>query len=103
MIKDTVEFTDYTVKGMDIAFSSGKRWQGVWPRHWQRVMITVPRMMDAQNKIFDWLEQNNRGRYGVYQITGDGRDAKLRIAFENGNDALMFKLRGGHKAYDENE
>ena len=103
MIKDTIQFTDYNVQGYAIAFPGGKRWYGSWPRHWQRIVISAPRQQDAQNKIFQWLEENNRGRYGAYQLNGHyhAGTGRLRLAFENSNDALMFKLQGGDKAYDQ--
>lgn len=70
---------------------------------WTRVQFILPDSWDAGKKVQDWLRDNCPGIWQAYSYqhpkhkkTGEHL---MVVRFEDKNDALMFKLRGGHQAW----
>ena len=56
--------------------------------------IVVGALWQFHRRI-EWMEENCNGRYFVAGIHGFGYEKVRLFAFENDNDATMFKLRYG--------
>ena len=71
---------------------------------WTRVQFPIPDGWEGSKKIQEWLEENCPGRWSTYSYQNpkskSGENIMV-IRFENKNDALMFKLKDGHKAWQE--
>jgi hypothetical protein len=70
---------------------------------WVRTQFVVPDAYDAPRKVEQWLNENCPGRWATYNYQsprGKTNDHVMVVRFEDKNDALMFKLRGGHQAYE---
>ena len=75
-----------------------------WPDHWTRIEVPVPQEYYHGSEIVDkWIEKNLYGRWGMIERTQRRGENLLIICFEFENDALMFKLLGGHEAWEEDE
>lgn len=111
-LDSTIEFEGLTVRKKEVLFRHGRCINNIpWPKHWTRVQITLPRQREAYRQVINWIEENLQDLYGATYVIGDEdvgtKTDRNRIravfAFANSNDALMFKLQGGHKAYEEEE
>lgn len=69
---------------------------------WVRVQFKISDNYEAPKQIEEWLKLNCPGRWSSYSYS----DPKSKtyenimvVRFEDRNDAIMFKLRGGHQAW----
>jgi len=70
---------------------------------WTRVLFTIPNGWDASEAIKDWMASNTPGEWQAYTYQnpkGKSNDYIMVVRFQDKNDALMFKLRGGHQAWE---
>ena len=70
---------------------------------WTRVQFTLPDPYDSVKIVEDWLKQNCPGSWTFYTYSNPGNkkhDFIMVIRFEDKNDAILFKLRGGHQSWE---
>ncbi len=69
---------------------------------WARLTFTVPTAKDSIQHVYDWLNTNCNGQYTAYRF--HDRDSyseyQMVVRFEDKNDAIMFKLQDGHRAWE---
>lgn len=97
---DSISFTDLEVQTSSLFRRS---LSGPTNLQWTRVRFTIPNGYDAPQAVSDWLADNTPGRFDVWFYQDPkSRDGEYRMVvnFEDKNDALMFKLRGGHQAWE---
>lgn len=106
MRRDVMEFTELEVPQCLVfrELNSPKYYTGPWPQSWQLLEVDVE-TNDEVNAIYRYLVNFNKEKFGLMPLRGrNGRTPKkLVIAFQNGNDALMFRLSGGEKAWELDE
>lgn len=92
-------FTDFDVS-VDSLFRRAQ--QGPMNLTWTRTQFSIPDNYDAPRAVETWLTENCPGQWATYNYSNPkGRgDSIMVVRFADKNDALMFKLRGGHQAYD---
>lgn len=95
-----IEFT-----GLDVPMRDVFRKTDKGPMHvkWTRVQFTVDDPYANAIAVEEWLRANCPGEWESYTYTrpkGKNSDAVMVIRFENLNDAMMFKLRGGHQVWE---
>lgn len=96
----TLSFTDLEVP-VDSLFRRAE--QGPMNLTWTRTQFAIPDTYNAPRAIEAWLGENCPGRWAAYSYQdpkGKGEDHVMVVRFEDKNDALMFKLRGGHQAFE---
>ena len=59
----------------------------------------LKRIKKGLAKINKWLHANIEGRYASYLVSIRFGQRIIIIAFENDNDAVMFRLKGGETAW----
>lgn len=72
------------------------------PRNWSRVQFQIPVDYEALPRIKEWLEANGAGKYYTYHYIhprSHTQPQAVVVLFESRNDALMFKLKDGFKAW----
>lgn len=77
--------------------------QGPMNLTWTRTQFTIPDSYEAPKKVEEWLSENTPGRWATYSYQNPkskNSDYVMVVRFEDKNDALMFKLRGGHQAWE---
>ena len=94
-----VSFTD-----LDVPIQSLFRRASQGPMNlcWTRTQFNIPDSYDAAKAVEMWLIEHCPGRWQAYHYVspkGKGEDQVMVVRFEDKNDALMFKLRGGHQAW----
>lgn len=71
--------------------------------NWTRVQFNIPDSWESIKKVQDWLRENNPGQWASYCYqhpkSRKTNDHTMVVRFQDKNDALMFKLRGGHQAW----
>lgn len=100
-----VRFTGVTLKASDILRNySNRKSTGPFPGSWERVELPIPSGheygIDIVGKMDSYIAKKFESKWGVYKNDVSG---KLVVFFEDGNDAIMFKLMGGESAYLENQ
>lgn len=73
---------------------------------WTRVKFTLPDPYEAPNKVIDWLTANCGGDWKTYHYQDPKSKSQERIMvvrFYDKNDALFFKLRGGHQSWESSD
>lgn len=93
-------FTDFEVPVEQIF---RRAHQGPMNTTWTRTQFSVPDGFEAPRKVEEWIIRNTPGRWASYsyQNPKDKRhDYIMVVRFEDKNDALLFKLRGGHQAWE---
>lgn len=69
---------------------------------WARLHFKVPTARDAIQDVYDWLSKNCKGSYVAYKFydTKDYSQYKMVVRFASKNDAILFKLQDGHRAWE---
>lgn len=69
---------------------------------WTRTVFNVPTSRDAVHQVYEWLAYNCQGQYSAYKFhdTTSYTEYKMVVRFENKNDAILFKLQDGHRAWE---
>jgi hypothetical protein len=99
-----VRFTGVTLNASDILRTySNRKTLGPFPGDWERVEVAIDHHqfgVDYIAKMDHYIATQFESKWGVYK-----NDAlhKLVVFFEDGNDAIMFKLMGGDTAYLKNQ
>lgn len=79
-----------------------RRYHGPTPPEWTRYQFLIEDCFtDPEYHITDWLKTNIGGRFTINsdtQVSG----TFVVIGFESSTDAVMFKMRGGEKAWMNN-
>jgi hypothetical protein len=98
MRPETIEFTGLSLTP-EQAIRPRKRLVGLYPAEWIRHQWMVEYGADADlNRLDRYIERTLDGQWGSYSIqTVDG--LKLVVLFEQVTDAVMFRLKGGEKAF----
>lgn len=100
----SIKFDDVEYSIKDIYQTLGSR--GPAPNVWIRVKFTIPEPYDAPRQIEEWLRANcpNAWRSYNYRDPRNKNDAYVMVVrFQDKNDALFFKLRGGHQAWEQSD
>lgn len=95
-----LSFTDFEVP-VDSLFRRAQ--QGPMNLAWTRTQFAVPDSYEAPKAVELWLTENTPGKWATYSYQspkGKSSDFIMVVRFEDKNDALMFKLRGGHQAFE---
>lgn len=96
---DTIKFTDYEV---DVRSLFQRSLSGPANLKWTRVLFPIPDGFQAPQTVMNWLGDNTPGQFDTWHYQNprskNGEYAMV-VCFEDKNDALMFKLRGGHQAW----
>lgn len=99
-----VEFDGLTLTQNDIKSFISDLPVAIIPTEWKRVIIDVPDTYSAPSKVNEWLAENCINGYASYEFSDPVTyDGVMVIRFEDVNDALMFKLRDGHKAWEQSD
>lgn len=98
----TIKFTDLEINPIDLN-SLGH--SGIIPATWTRVQFIMPNDWTALEKVSKWLTENAADDWGSYNYQSEtsSKDRAVVVKFKDKNDALMFKLRGGHQCWQEHE
>lgn len=98
----TIKFTDLEISPLDL---QGLGRQGIIPSSWARVQFPIPNDWSKLEKVSKWLTENTSDDWGTYNFYADSKAQEriMVVKFKDKNDALMFKLRGGHQCWQENE
>lgn len=104
MLKDKLDFTDHTVYTSQI-LKKTRKVTGPVNTSWTRVKVVIPDAYSGK-KVEEWVEEHLTGPWFCYQYHNRAFDKKANgftmiFRFKDKNDALMFKLQGGHQAYQE--
>lgn len=95
-----VRFTGVTLKASDILGQySGRKAKGPFNPDWERVEVKLNAHLygiDHAGLMDEYIANKFENRWGVYV---NNATSKLVIFFEDGNDAIMFKLMDGASAY----
>lgn len=101
---ETVEFDGLSLPVSAVLRAKGNS-KGPVPSSWQRVAFPIPDGYTSARAVEEWLGQHCPNRWASYhynnpkqKITGD---RIMVVRFEDKNDALLFKLRGGHQAWEQ--
>lgn len=97
-----VKFTGLTLSATDLKEASNAGITDVIDNNWKRVHFTVPTARDAIQHVYDWLKANCKGQYSAYKFhdSHSYTEYKMVVRFEDKNDAIIFKLQDGHKAWE---
>ena len=102
MIPATVKFTDLDLEPIT-ALEPRKKFQGTYPVEWIRHQWSLSFDVAGDLKMLDrWLEANMLGRWGSYRAYGTDT-VKFVVLFEQVTDAVMFRLKGGERAFLERD
>lgn len=96
----SLQFTDFEV-ATEVLFRRATN--GPMNPSWTRVQFPIPDNWEAHLAVQKWLNDNTPSKWTSYHYhnpKGKKQDYMMVVRFENKNDALMFKLRGGHQAYE---
>lgn len=96
----SVKFTDFEIP-VGSLFRASK--YGPMSTSWVRTQFSIPDVFEAPKSIESWLRENCPGEWASYHYTspkGKGGECVMVVRFADKNDALMFKLRGGHQAFE---
>lgn len=91
----------FTINPLDI-LRPRKVSSGAIPAEWPRVRFRVPTGAPLYN-LDNWIIANLLGRYTLYILPGEGGESICVLAFETSMDAVMFRLKGGERAWQEIE
>jgi hypothetical protein len=101
-MKELIEFTNDPIIVEELF--NKKKVKTFWDQTWARLEINLPDPFQNITKIYGWIEKNATKRWGAYEYRRPGRkEYNMVIFFEDMNDALFFKLRGGHRAWEIKE
>jgi len=95
-----LQFTDFDVS-IETLFR--RALTGPMNRAWTRVEFSVPDAWEANKAVEKWLTENTPGRWATTHYSNPRSKENsytMVVRFEDKNDALMFKLRGGHQAWE---
>lgn len=110
-----VEFDGLSLEVEALLNPNGRQTKGPWPVDWTRMEIDIPDQYHSVNVIRDWIEENLKKPWGHYvyskpeskpvrNSTGRGRytrgQDRMVLCFKDKNDALMLRLLGGDKAWE---
>jgi hypothetical protein len=93
-------FTDFEVQ-TDKLFR--RSLSGPMKKSWTRTQFQLPDTFEAAKEVENWLMENTPGKWAYYTYKNPKGKADghiMVVRFEDKNDALMFKLRGGHQAWE---
>lgn len=99
-----ITFTDYVVPISALTWNGP---QSLAPPTWTRVKFNVPgehAQRDCSKLVCEWLVSNCNGQWRANSFPdprSKSHERTMIIKFESRDDALMFKLRGGHQAWEE--
>lgn len=100
----TVEFEGLSLPVSDVIRAKGNS-TGPVPSTWQRVSFPVPDGYTCARAVEEWLAQNCPNKWAAYHYNNPKQKASadriMVVRFEDKNDALLFKLRGGHQAWEQ--
>lgn len=96
----SLAFTDFEVP-LSSLFRRNK--QGPMNLTWTRVQFMIPDGYEAPKSVEEWLTENTPGEWQTFHYNspkGKTNEFVMVVRFKDKNDALMFKLRGGHQAWE---
>lgn len=97
----SLQFTDFEILTSSL-FRQAKN--GPMNPSWTRVQFAIPDNWEAHISVEKWIDDNITGRWASYHYLnpkGKRDDYVMVVRFEDKNDALMFKLSGGHQAWEK--
>lgn len=97
-----VVFDGLEVPVQDIISGQGKR--RPIPANWQRVQFPIPDGYTSAKAVEEWLTNNCPNDWTSYHYNNpknkNSNERIMIVRFQDKNDALLFKLRGGHQAWE---
>lgn len=100
-----LNFTDLTIDSAALVhprYDVNKK--PTWKASWKRILISHQQMYFTDNDpVQDFLEENfPNSVWDYYTFQGQNHfSINYVIAFENSDDAMMFKLLGGDKIFQD--
>jgi len=107
---DKVNFTNLSFDPIDAV--PEKRVDGPWPSEWTRIVVKISNRDSAAylkpKKVYAWITKKIHGRWGAYEYLvneGSVEEMEYRVVlyFEHRNEALLFRLLGGDRAWELND
>ena len=96
----TIKFTDLEITPVECG--GANHFTGLTPTSWTRVEFTIPTSYDALSSVQTWLQDNSANPWSIYDYSSKDRSQRtVVVRFKDKNDALMFKLRGGHQCWQD--
>ena len=95
-----LRFDGFTMNTNDLEISSNDH--AMCPSAWLRVHFQIPDSWNAPEKVTAWLEKNCKHKWRTYHYYNPKKKDEnyiMVVRFENKDDALLFKLMGGHQAW----
>ena len=98
---NVLKFTDYDVNIKALT------WQGpqsLPPNTWTRIKFNLPGQQEATKAVCEWLVANCAGDWRQHSFPDPksrSGERTMVVKFEVRDDALLFKLRGGHQAWQQ--
>jgi hypothetical protein len=99
---ESLHFTDLTVKTESVLNQRSE--PKPMNRKWTRVHFPIPDSWEAAKEVTAWLNANCSDQFSTYTYQnpkGKSPDYLMVVRFKDKNDALFFKLRGGHQAWEK--
>ena len=98
--------TSLSFSGLEVPISNIMPNQfGPMNPNWTRVQFAVNDQWEGPKKVQDWLKENCPNRWSSYHHLNPKSKTEdiviMVVRFEDKNDALLFKLRGGHQAWQD--
>ena len=96
-------------EGLELPIESFDQQEGTFskpvPTTWKRVQFSIPDGYTSAKAVEEWLKVNCPNRWASYHYQNPKQKAQgdrvMVVRFEDKNDALLFKLRGGHQAWEQ--
>lgn len=98
---EVLKFTDYEV---NIKAVLGSAPQSLAPANWTRVKFNLPGTQEAPKAVCSWMVTNCTGDWRQHNFPdprSKSGERTMVVKFESRDDALLFKLRGGHQAWQQ--
>jgi hypothetical protein len=106
MLRPTsINFTGVTMSNRDLESISNAGVSKIVLPDWARVAFSIPTNRNAIESVLTWLTQNCTGQFTIHKFHNlkTYTEYKCVIRFELPNDALIFKLSDGHRAWEHTD
>ena len=98
MKRSKVEFTGLTIENIQNLIEQRQIITAI-PPDWIRIRFEVPYNEYKEIKINDWIRRNIEKKWALYSISFKFDIKTVVVAFEDSNDAVMFKMKNGETVW----
>jgi len=100
-----VVFSGLTLEGSKLARVTNPGSYQMIDTSWARLTFIVPTAGNAIQDVHDWLAKNCNGAYSMFKFHDQRSysDYQVVVRFEDKNDAILFKLQDGHRAWEHRD